>query len=87
MEVYQKMANFVGTFLNINKVPYTFVHKVYDHHIAVEYTCNDHLITINFAAPLVWGRIQKGALLGRMYILTDKLEDFKREIRAKCILK
>jgi hypothetical protein len=90
MEVFQKMANFTGSYLQSLDLRYTFEKKTYPERVAVEYKCGEYLITVNVSTttttPIIWGRIQKDALLGPQYKLLEQLEEFKREIKTKCIL-
>ena len=81
------MANFTGTYLISLDLEYTFERKSCPGFMSVEYTCNEHLITVNIATnttvPIIWGRVQKDELLGPQYRLIEQLEEFKRDIRAK----
>ena len=90
VELFQKMANFTGSYLQSLDLKYTFEKKTYPEYVAVEYTCCDYLITVNMSTitqyPIIWARIQKDALLGPQYRLLEQLEEFKRDIRTKCIL-
>jgi len=89
VDIFRKISNLVGIYLNSIHIPYTFEHKKYSDIIAVEYKCNEHIITVNMStiteSLIIWGRIQKGAILGPQYRLLEQLEDFKKDIRTKCI--
>ena len=87
-EDFKKIANLIGSFLNSIGVPYTFTHIKTENQISVEYLCGQHVISVNTSTltPLIWGRVQTNCLQSPMYILLEKLEDFKKCIRSKCIL-
>jgi hypothetical protein len=89
VDIFRKISNLVGIYLNSIHIPYTFEHKKYSDRIAVEFMCCEHVITVNMSTItntlIIWGRIQKGAILGPQYRLLEQLEDFKRDIRTKCI--
>jgi hypothetical protein len=85
-ENFKRIANLIGSYLNSIGVPYTFIHVQSEHKISVEYTCGEHVITVNMSLNTIWGRVHSGCLLSPMYRLLDKLEDFKKCIRTKCIL-
>ena len=86
-EDFKKIANLIGRFLNSIGVPYTFTHVKTENTISVEYLCGEHVISVNTSPHLIWGRVQTDCLQSPMFILLEKLEDFKRCIRSKCILK
>lgn len=88
MYAYKKICNLIGSYLNSIDVPYTFIHVQDDNSIGVEYTCKDHVISVNMSLSksVIWGRVQTDCLLSPMFILLEKLEDFKECIRSKCIL-
>lgn len=84
MDVYMKMSNFVGTFLQMHEMPYSFEIRMFESRYTTEYNCYACSITVNFwGGEFVWGRVDQG----QIYKLLDKLEDFKSEIRAKCVFK
>lgn len=90
VELFQRMANFTGSYLQSLDLGYTFEKKTYPERLTVEYKCCEYLITINVSTttttPIIWGRIQKEEILGPQYKLLEQLEEFKRDIRTKCIL-
>ena len=88
-EDFKKIANLIGRFLHSIGVPYTFTHVKTKNTVSVEYLCGEHVISVNASTiPLIWiwGRVQTNCLQSPVFILLEKLEDFKRYIRSKCIL-
>lgn len=81
-ENFKRIANLIGSYLNSIGVPYTFTHVQTENQISVEFLCGEHVITVNMSLNTIWGRVN----FGPMYTLLEKLEDFKRCIRTKCIL-
>lgn len=88
MNDYKIICNMIGSYLISIHVYYTFIHVQNDNSIGVAYTCGEHVISINMflVNSVIWGRVQTGCLLSPMFILLEKLEDFKECIRSKCIL-
>ncbi len=88
MNNYKIICNLIGNYLNSIHVPYTFKHVQDEQQYSVEYMCKEHVISVNMSrvTPIIWGRIKTGCLLSPMFILLEKLEDFKQCIRSKCIL-
>ena len=80
-ENFKRIANLIGSYLNSIGVPYTFTVQT-ENQISVEYRCGEHIISVNTSLNTIWGRVDSGS----MYTLLEKLEDFKKCIRTKCIL-
>jgi hypothetical protein len=89
VELFKKMSNLVGMYLNSLDIRYTFEQKTYPDRFSVEYKCNDYTVSVNMYTicgnGIIWGRIHSETMLGPQYRLLEQLEEFKREIRSKCI--
>ncbi len=84
-DLYKKIANMIGQYLNFNDIQYSFEHKISGDQDSVKYMCGITFIIVstNVLTHHITGSVNSG----KEYKLLEELEEFKKEIRAKCILK